>query len=115
METTFAIVKELAGLAGIAPIDKDTTNEFFSSPHSCPFTQTWDHHSNHPLVAAHLSEFVKSVEQRISVGRVKWNGLEQQLLPATAESAVSVLQGGHQERVQWSYAVLSNWDAPAQV
>ena len=47
--------------------------------------------------------------------RVKWSCLERQLVPATAESAVSVLQGGHEEKMQWSYAVISSWDAPAQV
>ena len=109
------IIKELTKFAGVSLIDKDATNEFFSTPHSCPFTQTQDHHSNHPVVTASLSDFVKSVEQRISVGGVKWWGLEQQLPPATAESAVSVVQGGYDERIQWSYALLGNWDAPAQV
>ena len=114
LENTFTIIKELTKIAGISPLDKDATSEFFSIPHNCPFTRTRDHHSNLPIVAASFSDFVKSVEQRVSVGGVKWSGLEQQLLLTTAESAVSALQGGL-ERIQWSYAVLSSWDTPAQV
>ena len=115
LETAFAVVKELAAIAGISPLDKDTVADFFASPHDCPFTQTRDHHGNHPVVAASLSDFIKSVEQMISVDGIKWSGLEQQLLPATAESAISVLQGGHQERLHWSYATITSSDAPAQV
>ena len=115
LETTFTIVKEVAAIAGISPLDKDTMADFFSSPHDCPFTRTRDHHGNHPVVAASLSDFVKSMEQMISVGGVKWRGLEEQLLPTTAESAASVLQGGHQERRHWSYATITSSDAPAQV
>ena len=114
LETTFTIIKELTKIAGISSLDKDATSEFFSIPHNCPFTWTRDHHSNLPMVAASLNDFVKSVEQRVSVGGVKWSSLEQQLHPASAESAISALQGGL-ERIQWSYAVLGSWDAPAQV
>ena len=117
LEISFTIIKELANITGISPLDKDVIAEFFSVPHNCPFTQTRDHHGNHhqgnhPMVADSLSNFVKAVEQRSGI---KWSDLERQLVPATAESAVSVFQGGHEERVQWSYALLSNWDAPAQV
>jgi hypothetical protein len=115
LETTFAIIKELVTIAKISPLDKDTMADFFSNPHNCPFTRTRDHHDNHPVVAASLSDFMKSVEQMISVGGVKWSGLEQQLLPATAESAVSVVQGGHQERLQWSYATLTSSDGQVTI
>ena len=115
LETAFAIVKEVAVIAGISPLDKDTMADFFSSPHDCPFMRTRDHHGNHPVAAASLSDFMKSVEQMISVGGVKWSGLEQQLPPTTAESAASVLPGGHQERRHWSYTTIASSDAPAQV
>ena len=114
METSFIIVKELTKIAGFSPLDKDVTDEFFSSPHNCPFTLTRDRHGNHPMVATSLSDFMKSVERRVSVGGVKWSGLEGQHLP-TAESATSIFQGSHTEKVQWSYAVISEWDTPAQV
>lgn len=116
METTFTIVKELTKIAGFSPLEKDEMAEFFSSPHSCPFTVTKDRHGNHPALATSLNDFVKEVERRASsVDGVQWSGGEQQMLPNITDSAVSLLQGGHEEKVQWSYSVLSGWDLPAQV
>ena len=113
MDTSFSVIRVLAKIAGLSPLDKEVTTEFFSSPHKCPFTLTQDCHGNHPVVATSLSDFVKSVERKVSVGGIKWSGSERQLLP-TADSATFTLQGGHTERVQWSYTVLRGSDTLSQ-
>lgn len=112
METSYTAVKELTQIAGIIPFKRDVTSEFLSSPHTCSFTLSLAHCSNHPLVAASLGDFHKLLEKTVSGADVQWKGLERQL---TISESANSLQVGHVEKTHWSYVILRNSDIPAQV
>ena len=85
-----------------SPLAKDEISEFFSSPHTCSFTQTQDHHSNQPKIANCIADFQKSVEKVSKMADVRWMGSDKHLSGSLSTSSVSFALS---EQVQWSYMI----------
>lgn len=103
------MIKELAKVAGLCPLAKDKLSEFFSTPHSCSFAKTPDHHGNQPVVAESIAVFYKAVRERAVVPQ---GGSEKHLIGSESSNALLL---GQSEPVQWSYVTLTSSELPAQV
>ena len=122
VETCYSVIKELIVIAGISPIEKDHVSHFISSPHTCSFTLTQDHHGNQPVVADNLSDFQQSLADRGWLpggreGRGGGRGAQAKGLDAdlpVSETATSS-HVGMTTSDQWSHISISGSQLPAEV
>ena len=112
VETSYTIIKVLAKVAGLSTLAKDQPSEFFSSPHSCSFTKTQDHHGNQPVVADSIAKFHEAVREGVVASGLSWSGSGKQHTSSELSGAMLV---SHSEVVKWSYVALVCSELPAQV